>query len=47
MGRRPRLRRYNPYEPEASLSRFNNFAQIYHRDTIGDMFDGAQIMGNK
>jgi hypothetical protein len=30
-----------------SLSRFNNFAQIHHSDAIGDMFDDAQVMGNK
>jgi len=29
------------------LSCFNNFTQVHHRDTIGDMFDDAQVMGNK
>jgi hypothetical protein len=39
MGRRPRRRRYTPYEPEASLHLFNKKDRIHSFDIRYSLFD--------
>jgi hypothetical protein len=45
MGRRPRRRRYNPYEPKASLSLFEKDRMHYSMFDVGpSMFDVHQFL---